>query len=72
MLVQMWRGHGAVGIVFCVLIVVRYFFDRLFGYMPKAWGFGIAGIVFVGLGIYTAYRTSIRVRQDDISVPEDE
>ncbi len=58
MLLQMWRGHGAVGIVFCALIVMRYFFDRLFGYLPKAWGFGIAGIVFVGMGIYTACRNS--------------
>lgn len=58
MLFQMWRGHGAVGIVFCAMIVMRYFFDRLFGYMPKAWGFGIAGAVFVGMGIYTAYRNA--------------
>ena len=58
MLFQMLRGHGAVGIVFCALIVMRYFFDRLFGYMPKAWGFGIAGILFVGMGIYTACRNS--------------
>lgn len=58
MLFQMWRGHGVVGIVFCALIIMRYFFDRLFGYLPKAWGFGIAGVVFVGLGIYTAYRSS--------------
>ncbi|MBQ9434094.1 MAG: DUF2157 domain-containing protein [Synergistaceae bacterium] len=60
MLLQMWRGHGAVGIVFCVLIVMRYFFDRLFGYIPKAWGFGIAGLAFVGMGIYTAYRNAGR------------
>lgn len=60
MLIQMWRGHGAVGIVFCVLIVMRYFFDRLFGYIPKAWGFGIAGLLFVGMGIYTACRNSVR------------
>ena len=58
MLLQMWRGHGAVGIVFCVLLVMRYFFDRLFGYLPKAWGFGLAGLMFVGMGIYTACRNS--------------
>ena len=65
MLFQMWRGHTAVGIVFCTLIVMRYFFDQLFGYMPKAWGFGIAGVVFVGMGIYTACRNSRREDQED-------
>lgn len=47
MLVNVWRGHGAVGVTFCVLLIVRYFFDRLFGYMPKAWGFTLLGIVFL-------------------------
>ncbi|MBQ7215239.1 MAG: DUF2157 domain-containing protein [Synergistaceae bacterium] len=53
MLVNIWRGHGAVGVIFCVLLIVRYFFDRLFGYIPKAWGFGLAGLAFLVMGIYT-------------------
>ena len=47
MLVNVWRGHGAAGVTFCVLLIVRYFFDRLFGYMPKAWGFTLLGIAFL-------------------------
>ncbi len=53
MLVNIWRGHGAIGVIFCVLLIVRYFFDRLFGYIPKAWGFGLAGLAFLVMGIYT-------------------
>ena len=56
MLVNIWRGHVACGIVFCVMLVVRYFFDRLFGYMPKAWGFGLAGLAFVIAGIYFGHK----------------
>ena len=58
MLLQMWRGHTAVGVVFCAMIVMRYFFDQLFGYILKAWGFCIAGVIFVGIGIYTANRNA--------------
>ena len=52
MLVNIWRGHGVIGVTFCVLLVVRYFFDHLFGYIPKAWGFGIAGAAFLIAGVY--------------------
>ena len=47
MLLNIWRGHGAIGVTFCALLIVRYFFDRLFGYMPKAWGFTLLGIAFL-------------------------
>ena len=53
MVVNIWRGHGVIGVVFCVMLIVRYFFDRLFGYIPKAWGFGLAGLAFVVAGIYS-------------------
>ena len=52
MLVNIYRGHGAIGVTFCALLAVRYFFDRLFGYMPKAWGFTLLGIVFLAAGIF--------------------
>ena len=52
MLVNIYRGHGAIGVTFCVLLIVRYFFDRLFGYMPKAWGFTLLGLVFLLIGIF--------------------
>ena len=65
MVVQMWRGHGAAGIVFCTLIVIRYFFDRLFGYMPKAWGFGLVGLIFVGMGIYMSVKNKSEFQQEE-------
>lgn len=52
MIINIWRGHNAIGIIFCSLLVVRYFFDRLFGYMPKAWGFTLIGVVFIGCGLF--------------------
>ena len=52
MLVNIYRGHTAIGVTFCALLIIRYFFDRLFGYMPKAWGFTLMGLVFLGIGIF--------------------
>lgn len=52
MLVNIYRGHSATGITFCVMLVSRYFFDHLFGYMPKAWGFTGAGIIFLSAGLF--------------------
>lgn len=52
MLMNIKRGHTALGISFCVILIVRYFFDRLFGYASKAWTFTLLGVVFVALGIY--------------------
>ena len=52
MLVNIYRGHGAIGVTFCALLIMRYFFDRLFGYMPKAWGFTLLGILFLTAGIF--------------------
>lgn len=52
MLVNIYRGHGAGGVVFCALLASRYFFDHLFGYMPKAWGFTLTGVVFLGASMF--------------------
>ena len=52
MLVNIWRGHMVAGIVFCVLLICRYFFDSLFGFMPKAWGFTLLGIIFMLIGVF--------------------
>ncbi|MBQ7592732.1 MAG: DUF2157 domain-containing protein [Synergistaceae bacterium] len=52
MIINIYRGHSAVGITFCVMLVCRYFFDHLFGYIPKAWGFTLTGIIFLFAGIY--------------------
>ena len=51
MLINIYRGHVATGIIFCFLLACRYFFDHLFGYMPKAWGFTLTGIIFLASGI---------------------
>ena len=58
MLVNIWRGHITSGVIFCVMLVVRYFFDHLLGYMSKAWGFGVAGIILLAAGIYTELKSS--------------
>ena len=52
MLVNIYRGHGAGGVVFCALLASRYFFDHLFGYMPKAWGFTLTGVIFLGASLF--------------------
>ena len=52
MLINIYRGHTASGIVFCALLASRYFFDHLFGYMPKAWGFTLTGIIFMIGGLF--------------------
>ncbi len=52
MLVNIYRGHGAICVVFCALLASRYFFDHLFGYMPKAWGFTLTGIIFLAAALF--------------------
>ncbi|MBR2208165.1 MAG: DUF2157 domain-containing protein [Synergistaceae bacterium] len=52
MLLNIYRGLVAPGIIFCTLLVARYFFDHLFGYMPKAWGFTLIGIAMLILGLF--------------------
>ena len=52
MLVNIWRGHHGIGVTFCALLAARYFFDHLFGFLPKAWGFTVTGIIFAAAGIF--------------------
>ena len=47
MIINIYRGHYGIGIIFCALLASRYFFDHLFGYIPKAWGFTLLGIIFL-------------------------
>ena len=47
MIINIYRGHSGIGIIFCALLASRYFFDHLFGYIPKAWGFTLLGIIFM-------------------------
>lgn len=51
MLAGIWRGHLGTGITFCALLTARYFFDHIFGFLPKAWGFTLTGIIFVAAGL---------------------
>ena len=52
MLVSIWRGHSGIGVTFFALLAARYFFDHLFGFLPKAWGFTVTGIIFVIAGLF--------------------
>ena len=56
MLINIYRGHVTTGIIFCVMLACRYFFDHFFGYMPKAWGFTLTGIILLLTGIYFHFR----------------
>ena len=51
MLVNIYRGHSVTGVTFCAMLASRYFLDNLFGYMPKALGFTLTGIVFMSAGL---------------------
>ena len=52
MLVNIYRGHVGIGVVFCFLLACRYFFDHFFGYIIKAWGFSFTGVVFMFAGLF--------------------
>ena len=52
MLFSIWRGHSGIGVMFFSLLAARYFFDHLFGFLPKAWGFTVTGIIFVIAGLF--------------------
>ena len=52
MLFQIYKGRVLSGGLFFTLLLARYFFDRIFGYMPKAWGFTIIGVIFLIAGFY--------------------
>ena len=52
MLFNIYRGHIGIGIIFCTLLICRYFFDRIFGYMPKALGFTLMGIALLISGLF--------------------
>lgn len=54
MLVNIYRGHFILGIIFCAMLACRYFFDTLFGYLPKAWGFTLTGIILLAAGLYSS------------------
>ena len=65
MLVNIYRGHGAIGVVFCALLASRYFFDHLFGYMPKAWGFTLTGIIFLGTSLFFGRIRKIFIKEQE-------
>lgn len=52
MLVNIWCGHSGIGVTFFALLAARYFFDHIFGFLPKAWGFTATGIIFVIVSIF--------------------
>ena len=52
MLVNIWQGHTGTGVMFFGLLAARYFFDHILGFLPKAWGFTITGILFVIIGLF--------------------
>lgn len=52
MLLQIYKGRIVAGGVFFALLLARYFFDRIFGYLPKAWGFTVIGIIFLIAGLF--------------------
>lgn len=62
MLVNIYRGHSVTGIIFFALLASRYFFDHLFGYMPKAWGFTLTGIIFLVAGLFFGHVRKLFVR----------
>ena len=65
MLVNIYRGHYVTGITFFAMLLIRYFFDNFFGYIPKAWGFSLTGIIFVVAGgIISLKNTSSTETQD--------
>ena len=53
MLFNIYRGLAVPGIIFCTLLAARYFFDHLFGYMPKARGFTLTGLALLIAGIFS-------------------
>ncbi len=64
MLLQIYRGKVLAGGVFFALLAARYFFDRIFDYMPKAWGFTITGIIFLLGGLFFERINRRRKNQD--------
>ena len=62
MLFNIYRGHIGIGIIFCTLLICRYFFDRIFGYIPKAWGFTLIGIALLISGLFFGKIKKILVR----------
>lgn len=43
------KGHAAATFFFC-LLVLRYYFDRFYDFMPKAAFFTVGGLLLIGLG----------------------
>ncbi len=52
--VFLWQLHKGryMGGVFFVLLILRYFFDNIFSFMSRAWGFTLVGVVCLAIGIY--------------------
>lgn len=51
----LWQLHKGrfMGGVFFVLLILRYFFDNIFSYVSRAWGFTLVGAACLALGIYS-------------------
>ena len=49
----LWQFHKGrtMGGVFFVLLIGRYFFDHILGFMSKGWSFTLLGAAFLGLGL---------------------
>lgn len=45
------KGYAA-AIVFIALVIMRYYFDTFFDFMPKSMFFVIGGIMLIGFGVY--------------------
>ncbi len=68
MIINIYRGHSGIGIIFCALLVSRYFFDHLFGYIPKAWGFTLLGIIFMIAALFFGRIKKYFVKEHEVQV----
>ena len=46
-----WRGHTLATTFFC-LLVLRYYFDGFYDFMPKAAFFTVGGLLLIALGYF--------------------
>ena len=52
---QLYKGRSMGG-VFFVLLIMRYFFDNIFSYMSRGWGFTLVGTACALIGLYAERR----------------